>query len=45
MKAGVNNEVDSKSMFISSVLSPMWLLKNSGLRVKIGLDSAIKRCR
>ena len=43
IKAGVNNEVDFRPRFISSVLSPIWLLRSSWLHVKVGLDSASKR--
>ena len=40
-----NNKVERRSRFISSSLSPIWLLKSSGLHGKVGLDSASKRCR
>ena len=32
-------------MFISNGLSPIWLLRSSGLHGKVGMDSASNRCR
>ena len=40
-----NNKVERRSRFISSSLSPIWLLRSSGLHGKVGLYSASKRCR
>ena len=40
-----NNKVERRSGFISSSLSPIWLLRSSGLHGKVGLYSANKRCR
>ena len=40
-----NNKVERRSRFISSSLSPIWLLRSSGLHRKVGLYSASKRCR
>ena len=40
-----NNEVERRSRFISSSLSPIWLLRSSGLHGKVGSNSASKRCR
>ena len=45
IKAGVNNKVERRSRFISSVPSPIWLLRSSGLHGKVGLDSASKMFR
>ena len=38
-------KVERRSRFISSSLSPIWLLRSSGLQGKVGLYSASKRCR
>ena len=40
-----NNKVERRSRFISSSLSPIWLLRSSGLHGKVGLYSASERCR
>ena len=40
-----NNKVERRSRFISSSLSPIWLLRSSELHGKVGLYSASKRCR
>ena len=41
----MNSEVEIRSRFISNVLSPIWFLRSPGLHVKVGSESASKRCR
>ena len=45
LKGRRNNKVERRSRFISSSLSPIWLLRSSGLNGKVGLYSASKMCR